>query len=64
MDRVIRAFTSGNKDAVSYLNNLANPTYAMKNGIFVLQTVLGDGFVVSDTPIICLSDSNITHTYY
>ncbi len=48
MQRILRAFTGGDKDAVTYLNDLEKSTYVVKNAVHVMQTLLGDGFVVSD----------------
>jgi len=46
MQRILRAFTGGDKDAVTYLNDLEKSTYVVKNAVHVMQTLLGDGFVI------------------
>lgn len=46
MQRILNAFIKHRDDPVAYLNSVSDPLYVLKSAFYVMQTLLGDGFVV------------------
>ncbi len=47
MQRILNAFIKHRDNPVAYLNSVSDPLYVLKSAFYVMQTLLGDGFVVS-----------------
>ncbi|KLO12060.1 hypothetical protein SCHPADRAFT_441469 [Schizopora paradoxa] len=46
MQRILNAFIRHRDDPVAYLNSVSDPLYVLKSAFYVMQTLLGDGFVI------------------
>lgn len=47
LQRLLNAFLEAEIPASVYLPNVNNPLYILKSATYVIQTLLGDGFLVS-----------------